>query len=208
MGFPVLAPHVVDVVGGHRLEVELLGQPEQLRDQPDLLLDPMVVELHEIVLLAEDLDHLPHRILGLLLLPPEDELGDPALHAAGEPDKPLRELGQRLQVRPRAVVEAVDVSVRDHLGKVLVALVGLGQHPDMVRLVVLAPGLLIVLVVGHHVALAPDDGLDPALLRLLDEIDRPEQVAMVGQGHGRLPQLHRPIHQAVHPAAPVQQAEV
>ena len=86
MGFPVLAPHVVDVVGGHRLEVELLGQPEQLRDQPDLLLDPMVVELHEIVLLAEDLDHLPHRILSLLLLPRRMSWG---IHPCMQPVNPI-----------------------------------------------------------------------------------------------------------------------
>jgi len=31
---------------------------------------------------------------------------------------------------------------------------------------------------------------------------------MIGQGHGGLAKLDRPVHQPVHPAAPVKQAEI
>ena len=63
-------------------------------------------------------------------------------------------------------------------------------------------------MIGHHVALAPDDGLDSALFRLLDEVDRTEQIPMIGQGHRGLAELDRPVHQPIHPTTPVQQAEI
>ena len=100
------------------------------------------------------------------------------------------------------------MGIGNDLGQILIALVSLGQHPDVIGFVIFPARFLIVLVIGHHIALAPDDGLDSALFRLLDEVDRTEQIPMIGQGHRGLAELDRPVHQPIHTTTPVQQAEI
>ena len=93
----------------------------------------------------------------------------------------------------------------------LCLIIGLFTSPASAQISDEAAGLEIValgdsLTAGY--GLAPNDGFDPAFLRLFHKRDRSKQVAMIRQGHRRHAQLHRPIHQPVHPATPIQQAVI
>src|SRR5690606_25857868 len=60
--------------------------------------------------------------------------GHLALQAAAQADEPLRVLREQLPIDARPVVETLGVPRRDQPDQVLVALVGLRQQYEMVRL--------------------------------------------------------------------------
>ena len=114
---------------------------------------------------------------------------------------------EELLVDARLVVEPFEVAGGDQGEEVAVAtligrqedqVVGLGQ-PDVVALV--------LVVRGSEIHFAAENRLHPVLLRGEEEIDRAEQVAMVGHRHRwhaqlrrlrtHLPHLHRPVEERV-----------
>ena len=57
-------------------------------------------------------------------------------------------LGQGLKVSPRAVIEAVDMSVGNNFGKILIPFEILGQQPEVVGFVIFPPWFFVIFVVG------------------------------------------------------------
>ena len=57
-------------------------------------------------------------------------------------------LGQGLQVSPRAVIKAVDMSIGNNLGKILIPFEILGQQPEVVRFVIFPTRFFVIFVVG------------------------------------------------------------
>ena len=76
------------------------------------------------------------------------------------------------------------MGIRYDFGEILVALIILGQHPQVIGLMILTPRLFIIFMVCDHVSFTSDDRFDPAFLGLLDEIDGTKKITMIGQGHG------------------------
>ena len=150
----------------------------------DRLLNPMVVQFYEIIVLTENIDHLPHRILRFALLSMQDQLRNPTLHASGETDETLGMLGQSLEVCSGSVIKTVDVSIRNDLGKVTVSFIVFCQQPEVVGFVVFPTGLLVILVIGDEVTLTTNDWLDAMFLRLLNEGNGPEKIPVISQSHG------------------------
>ena len=208
MGVPILATYVVHVVGTYHLQVELLGQLQEIGNNLHLQRNPVVLQFHEIILLAENIHELTHRRSGRLVILLQQKLGHPTLQASRKADQPLAVLGQPFHIRSRMVVKTIHVGIRNQQRQVFVTLVILGQHSQVIVSVLVAPGALYVLVVRHQVRLATDQGLYTVLLRLLQERYGAEQVPVVRKRHRRMSHLLRPLHQAIHPAAPVQQAEI
>ena len=115
-------------------------------------------------------------------------------------------LRQQVLVDAGAVVEPFGVAGRHQLDQVLVALVGLGEQHQVVRLG-LRTALLEPAALGH-VDFAAQDRLQPALPRVIVEDHRREHVAVLGHGERRHLQLHRFIEQLVDPAGAVEQREL
>ena len=200
---------VVDVVRAHDLEPELLRELEEPRDDLPLLSDPVVLDLDEVVLAAEDLHEPRGGLPGVLPAVVQEVLRHQRRKAPGEADQAPRELGERLQVGPRLVVEPLEMGVAHQLQQVLVALDVAGdeaQVEDAAALV--AAALLFQTRALGEVEFAPDEGLDPLALGHRVKINRAEQIAVVGQGQGAHAELARPLGQLVDPAGPVQQAVV
>ncbi len=194
----VLVMEVVDVAGGDERELGLIGEPRELGVDPLLGLEARVLDLDVGGVVPEDLHQaveVRRRVVRPVLL---QRPRDPPREAAGEGDQALRVAFEQLPVDARLVVVTLEIRRRGELDQVPVALVRLRQERQMgVPL-----GLRTAVVADVH--LAADNRLDPLLLRLLIELDRAGQRAVVGQRHGRHFQLGRAGGERGNPAGPVQ----
>lgn len=193
---------VVGVVGDHRRDVQLAADPDQAVADPALDVEPVVHDLQEVVLLAEDLLVFRGGLERLVVLAEPQ----PGLHlpgrAAGRGHQAVGVLGEDVGVHPGPLAdEALGVGTRAELHQVLQA--GLVPRPDghvgvvatrrdvVALLVRLAPQhrLLVHARLGRDVRLDAEDGLHPGAGRLLVEVVGAVHVAMVGdrdRGHLQL----------------------
>ena len=95
---------------------------------------------------------------------------------ADSPIKPLLCLRQQILVDARLIVEPFQVSGRDQLDQVLVALLRLAQQDEVIVAVRIRAGLMTLL---RNINLAPDDGMDTLFRGFVIKLDGPEQVAMI-----------------------------
>ena len=201
LGVPL--PQVVDVVGRDERQPEVAGERDDAAIDDFLFLDALVLHLEEEVVLAQDVAQPARgfeRRPRLLDLEGARHL---AFQAAAEPDQACRMPCQQVLVDARAVVEPFRVTSRHQLDQVLVAFVRLGEQHEMIRLG-LRPALVEPAALGD-VDLAAQDGLQPALPRVIVKDDRGEHVAVLGHGQRRHLQLHRFVEQFVDPAGAVEQ---
>ena len=191
MGRRVLLVDVVRVVGRDRRDAEVLAQAQQAVAHPGLDVEPVVHQLEEVVVLAEDRLEVTGRLAGLLVVAD----AQPGLHltgrAAGRGDQAVGVLGQQLAVDPGLVEEPLHRGARGEPEQVVHALGVLGPHRhvrvgartgDVVVTAVVPPHPLLVEArgVGRGVGLDADDRLDPGRLRLGPEVVGAEHVAVVG----------------------------
>ncbi len=206
LGVGVLFAEIVAVVGRDQRNAGVLAQAQQVGADLVLLLQALVLNLEEEILCAEELAEEAGSLARGVVLPFRQALGDFALQAAGKPDQPARVLGEKFLADARLVVEAVERRLGGDLHQVAVALVGLGEHDQVV--VVIAVGrraVHAVVVLLADVELAADDGLDAVLLGGIVEMQRAEDVAVVGDGDGRLPELGHARHELVDVAGAIEQ---
>ena len=118
----VLVAQVVDVVGGHRAQAGLLGEPRELRQQLALLGQAGVLQLDEDVLGAEELRQTAD--LGqrrLVVAVAQQQRGDAPLMQPVRAMRPSWCSLEQLPVGARLVVVALEVGARGELDEVLVA---------------------------------------------------------------------------------------
>ena len=189
----VLGAGVVQVVGGHQRQTEVLGEPEQVGAHP--LLDRQVVvhQLAVVVLRAEDVAELRRRLPRRLVLAEPQ----PGVHltagASGGGDQALAVPSEQLAVHPRLVEVALEAGQGGHPEQVVHPGRGAGQQGEVgvgaaagdVVLAGLAPahpGAVEPAGAGSQVSLHPDDRLDAVLARLLPELVGAEHEPVVGGG--------------------------
>ncbi len=204
----VVLVKVVRVVRGHERQTGLLV--DTLEPLVDLRLvgDPVIHQLQIEAVFPEDVAELHHRLDGARLVVAHQRLRDLAGQAPGETDQALAVLSEDLFVDPRPVIEALGVADGRKLGEVVIALVGGRDHPEMVVGIRDAPAALLEPRAESHVALAPNDRLDPGLLAGRRPAHGPEHRPMVGDGHGRHPHLLGRLRQFVKMAGAVEKAEL
>ena len=118
----LIAPDVVQVVGDDEVQAHLPPERDQLGVQGALLGQPVVLQLKEEALAAEDLLVDAGRLAGQVPVVHFESLGDLAAQAGRRADQALRVAGQMLVVDAGLVVVALEVSVGDQPAEVLVAL--------------------------------------------------------------------------------------
>src|SRR5262249_8289062 len=131
-----------------------------------------------------------------------------AAQAAREGDQAAVQLTQELLVDAWLVVEALAVARADQPAEVAVPLLVHGQHDHVVvaaGLVVVDTAGLVEAAVGRDVELAADDRLHARLLRLGEELDGAEHVAVVGDGAGVHPGGPHPRQELLDLVRPVEQ---
>ena len=204
VGLVVVRVEEVHVVGRDQADAQLPGQLDA--SGPDLRIVVLVpLDLDEEPLGPEDLQvalgHRPGRLhVAAMRRPP-----GPRLDAGGRADEPLVELGEHLLVDARPVVEPLRVSDARQLQQVLVAGEVLGQQDQVICGVGDGRLALVVPAAGGDIGLDPDDRLDPGGLRLGVELDGPEHIAVVRDGHRIHAQLLAPREQRLKLNRPVEQ---
>ena len=198
----ILLVGIVDVVGDHSLEAQIIGQLLELGQHHLLLPDAVVLELDIEVLPEHGLEP-PGDGVGLLVPALQQVLGDVSRKAGGQADKALAVFRQQIVVDAGLVVEAVDEGLGREAHEVLVADLVLGEE-DQVPVI---PAQLSVLdkAVPGHIGLHAQDGFDPLLLALPVEVDDAVHDPVIRDGHGGLPQALGPGHQGGDTGRPVQQ---
>ena len=207
MRLGLLAPDVMQVVGGHERQIHLRREAQQLLVQAALLGQAVVLELEEEVALAQDVAVRAGNAPGLVHVAGFERARDLATQARRQPDQPLRVLGQEITVDARLVVVAVEVRAGDEAAQVLVAGPVARQQDEVIRLVV---GL--AFAVGHRaprdVGLDADDGLDARRATGLVEGHRPVQRAVIRYGQRVEAERLGLRHQLRDAAQAVEQAEL
>ena len=201
---------VVDVVGADDLELELLGELEEVGDDLALLGDAVVLDFDEVIFAAEDLDEAGQRGAGVVVTVMQQVLRDERGEAAGEADQAVGVLREGLKVGARLVIEALEVGVGDELQEVLVAGEVLGDEAEVEDGLAVVIGAAVFLEAGgfDEVELAADDGLDALGLGGVVELDRAVEIAVVGKGEGGHAEFHGPVHEPVDAAGAIEEAVV
>jgi hypothetical protein len=191
----VMGLQVVGVVGRDQRDPELLVHVEQLAVHGLLRGDPVALEL-EVEPISEDAVEGLELLPRLAHAPVQDRVRDGRREAAGGRDQALVVLPQELEVDARLVVEALQIAPGDQAHQVPVPLIVHGEQEEVVHPVE-AARLRIPIEAGplRHVDLAADDRLDAASNRRLVELDRPEQVPVVGHRDGGHARRLRALHQ-------------
>ena len=174
--------HVVHVVGGDQRQPHLARHVGELRDERLLVRDAVVLQF-DVEAVAEDLLVAPGYLQRLPRTPGEQLPRDRPAHAGGERDQALGVLLHQLVVHARAIVETLEIAGGGEAHQVLEPGLVLSEQNEMVetaraldRLVEAAP--------PGDVRLHAEDRLHLDLDAGPIELDRPEEVASVGQGEG------------------------
>ena len=197
-------PQVVHVVRADQRQPEVGGDRRQAAVDHQLVVDALVLHLQEESVRAQDV---PKRRRGLAGLPrpvATEVGGHLSLEATAEPDDAVGMGGQQLLVDTRLVVEALGVACRHQLDEVVVpGEVGCEQHEMIGRL---AGGAAVVAPVAvGDVHLAADDRLDPALARLVVELDGGKEISVLRHRHRRHLEANHLVERLPDPAGAVEQ---
>jgi len=206
VGEGVVAPHVVDVVGGQQRQPEAARDPGEFAINPRLLLDAVVVDLEVEVPGGEDVAELPGGALRPGGVAPEDPGGDLPLQAGARPDQAAAHRGEQLLVDARLVVEPLEVGARGEREEVPVPVEVLGEEEEMERRVLAPRRLPLEAAPGGDIHLLADDRLHPPRHRLAVELQGPAHETVVGEGEGGHPQGARTFDEVGEAAGPVEEA--
>ncbi len=194
------------VVGGEERDVHPPRELDQLLVEAGLLGDPGVLDLDEVVPIAQDGPIVVGDLHGCLFV----AVGQAAKHLSTEAragrDQPLAVGGEQVAVDSGLVVVAVEMGRRNQAEQVAIPGLVLGQQDEVV---VVRIGLAVLVGVAPRsdVRLDPDDGLHARCRSGLGEGNRPVQRPVVGQGHRGHAELGHSVRELGEPGQAVEQAE-
>ena len=199
----VIFTEIMAVIGGHHGDAQLFFQADEIAVDAMLLGQALVLYLHEEIVRAKELAIEAGRAARGFILVGQQVFADLASQAAAQGDQPFCVLGQEFLADARLVVEAVHAGFRGDLDQVAIAFFILGQHQQVVVGIAFRRSAMVILLAD--IKFASDNRLDALLLRLFHELHRAVDVAVVGHGHGLLPDLGHPLDQAGNAASAVEQ---
>ena len=191
------------IVGGHQRDARLLRKRLEAGENPALLLQAVVHDLHEVVALAEKRLHLERVLFRVLHAPLQQQLGQIAAETRREADEPLGVLPEDVVVDAGFIIEAFRESGADELDEVVIAGLVFAQQNQVT---VLARRAVLLKAVGADVDLAADDGHDALVHAGVVEVDRAVHHPVVGHGGVRKTKLLEPLDQGLDAVGSVQEA--
>ena len=200
----VIAPQIVGVVRRDDRSPGFAREKQEIGEDLGLLRQPVVHQLDEEIVFAEDLLVLADRPRRRAPVAAGQRSRDLTLQAPGQADQALRVLPQEGLVHARAVVETREIGFGHETDEIPVTRLGRGQDRQVIRVPVarLARRLRFAVapVRRRDVRLDAQDRPDALLESLVVEGKRPEHVAVIGHGdrrHLELPdaaaQLSQPV---------------
>ena len=207
VGFVLLAPHVVQVVGDDEVEADFAAQLDEFRVEGPLQRQAVVLQLQEEAVPPEDVAIDAGGLSSQVPVVDFQRLGYLAAEASRAADQTLGVPGQDFVIDARPVVEAVQMGVGDEAAEVLVALPILGQEDEMERLTV-GLALLVAHASTGDIGFHADDRLHALGRDRLDERHGSVKSAVIGDGHGVEAELRPLFGEVVDVPEPIEQAEL
>ena len=204
VGVRVFAAQVMGIVGGDEGDVEVFFQAEEIVVDLAFGFEALVLDFEIEVAAAEDVLVLKRDALGFLIgrlrvvlvFLIQEKFAKLAGEAAGRADEALGVAGEEALGDARLAIEAVQRGLGGDANQVLIALFVFGEDEEVVVLVFgVGRNLGAMVLALRHVELAAENGADAALLGGVEEVDRAEDVAVVGHGHGLLAQGGDAVHE-------------
>ena len=198
VGDSVFTVGVVAVVGGEQGRAQPLGDVDELGVGALLLLQPVVLQLHEEVVGPEDVLEAAGQLVRPIDLALKQRLEHYTAQAAGGGDDAVVVALEQLPVDSGSVVVALEEGLGRELDEVAVALGGLGQEGEVVVELLALRALTAGVVqptppyrpleprVGRLVGLEADHGVQALGPGLLVEVEDPVHVPVVGDPDGGL----------------------
>ena len=198
---------VMDVVGAHEPEAEVLRDCRNAAVDDPLFLDTVPLHLEEEVLRAENVLVAGRRVARFLVLRVREPFGHFTFETRAQANQAGCMLRQQLLVDARLVIEALGVAGGDELDQVVVALVRFGEQHEVIgglaRIAVLVPP-----IPRRDVHLAAENRLHALLPRMIVEHHRREKIPVLGDRDRRHLQPRGLIEQLVDPARPIEQRKL
>ncbi len=218
VGLGIVLVRVVEVVGGHEREVQVLGQAQEITRHAPFDVEPVVHEFAEVVFGAEDVAEFRGSLKGFAVLSQPQPCLDFAGRATGGGDQAFRIGVQQLPVQPGpfaedciqgcdggspeqvahphvVVTEQGHVGIRTTAGDVVLALAFLAPPHT---------GLVATCGPGSDVGFDADDWLDALVGGPLPKVEGTEKIAMVCRGEGRHAEPLGFVEQLTEPGGAVQ----
>jgi hypothetical protein len=191
---------VVGVVGREQRKLQVHRHLRELGVHAVLVADAVALQL-EVEAVAEDPGEILGQPPGAVELSGADRAARHRGQAAGGRDQALVVLPQEVHVDARLVVEALEVGLRHEHHQVPVAGV-VHREQQQVADRIEARGVALARLAfearaGREVDLAAEDRLDAVLLGGLEELDRAEEVAVVGERDRRHAELLRALEERI-----------
>ncbi len=201
----VVVPQIMRVVGHHQRQTCFTGEPVDLGHHLAVLVETVVLQFQKEVVAAEQVGVFIGQPGCFVVAVVEDGLIDIAAQASRHRDQTFGMAGEQVLINAWFVIEAFQVGSRNQLGEILVAFQVLAEQDEVVVAVGIGAGLVSLL---GYIDLTADDGVNAFRVGGVIELDRTEQVAVIGHGHGRHPLLLDNRHQLGNLAGPVEQGVV
>ena len=169
---------------------------------------------------ANDSAQSPGLVQGTLLVPLEQRLEHVAAQASSRRDQALVITSEKLPVHARLVVVALEKREAGQLDEISIALVGLGEEREVVVQLLATLGVATGVVnaatarrtltasLVRHVRLGADDRLDTLGTALLEELEDPVHVAVIGDPKCRLTICHGLGDEVIEARRPIQHREL
>jgi hypothetical protein len=184
VGLGIVGVDIVNVVCGHKGQVQFVGQLNQHGPNDPLVVYAVVLYLDVKAFRAEHLAVSSRDILGAAHVFAEESPADFALETAGKSDESAAVLGQNFVVDSRFIIEAFEVSGGGEFQEVLVSLAVAHEEREVVTCFLVRPAAAVVPAFMCHIRLVAYDGLYAMLERFRVELDCAEEIPVVGDGNG------------------------
>ena len=198
---PILFIDIMHVVRGDRLNIQLLCQLQQERQDAPLLLQTVILYLN-IKIRAEDLFKFKRRLFGTLVIAAQQKFGDAPRKACRKTHEPFAVLAQEFVVDARLIIKPVDERGGVELDEIFISRFILCQQDEMLEI---AAAVLDVHIL-RHVQFAADDRLYFVFFAKFCKVQRRIHIAVVGDCARLDVVFDAMIDQIVHLAGAVEQA--
>ena len=196
---------VVGIVGGHQRDAGVGSQAMHQRHDFGVGLQAVILQFEEEILGAEQVGVFVGDAARVFVAVLQQGFVDVAAQARGERDQALGVAREQVLIDARLVVEAVEIAGGDQLDEVAVAFLVFAQQDQVVVAVGFAADADALL---GDVDLAADHRMHAVLLGLVVELDRAEEVAVIGHGDGGHLLLRHDLHELGDLAGSIEQRVV
>ena len=137
MGLGILLFHIMNVIGGHQPEPRFPGKTNQIRFDPQFLLQPLVLNLQKEAVLSKDVCKLKRLLFCPFIIPVEQEPLYVSSQTGGESDESFPIFCKRCQIDSGFVIEPLGIAQTRKLHQILVTGLIFCQQDQMTLILVL-----------------------------------------------------------------------